>query len=150
VEPSLLEEWDDARAKKFEIRYEVEEVDLYSVATCMLQFQKLFGDLLWRAEDMHVSSEDALIALMATPGGLITAGHCTHEAVDRAGILGCDDGTANLLDFAFCFAAGNMRVDDRSNGAAPRSGEVADVLGMRWEGCQGIVEIGAARTGDGN
>jgi hypothetical protein len=137
VEPSLLEEWDDARAKKFEIRYEVEEVDLHSVATCTLQFQKLFGDLLWRAEDMHVSSTDVLIALMAAPGGLITAAHSTHEAVDRAGIFGCDDGTANLLDFAFCFAAVNMRVDDRMNGAAPRSGEVADVLDMRWEGLPG-------------
>ena len=137
MEPCLPEEWDDARAKKFEIRCEVEEVDLYSVATCMLQFQKLFGDLLWRAEDMHVSSEDALVALVTAPGGLITAGHSTHEAVDRAGILGCDDGTANLLDFAFCFAAVNMRVDDRMNGAAPRSGEVADVLDMRWEGLPG-------------
>ena len=38
AEPCFLKEWDDAGAKKFEIGCEVEEVDLYPVATRLLQF----------------------------------------------------------------------------------------------------------------
>jgi hypothetical protein len=108
----------------------VEKVNLYLVATRLLQFQKLFGDLLGRAEGMHVSPQNTLVALMAVPGGLIAAGHRTHEAVDRADILGCDDGTANLFDFVFGLVADDMRVDDGANGTGPRGGEIADVLGM--------------------
>ena len=108
----------------------MEKVNLYLVATRLLQFQKLFGDLLGRAEGMHVSPPNTLVALMAVPGGLIAAGHRTHEAVDRADILGCDDGTANLFDFVFGLVADDMRVDDGANGTGPRGGEIADVLGM--------------------
>jgi hypothetical protein len=38
AEPCLLEEWDDAGAKKIEIGCKVEEVDLYTVTTRLLQF----------------------------------------------------------------------------------------------------------------
>jgi hypothetical protein len=128
----------------------VEKVNLYLVVTRLLQFQKLFGDLLGRAEGMHVSPYDALVALMAAPGGLIAAGHRTHGSVDRSDILGCDDGAASLFDFAFGLAADDMWVDDGANGTAPCGGEVADVLGMRREGRQCIADIGAGRTGDEN
>ena len=99
---------------------------------------------------MHVSPDDALVAFMAAPGGLITARHCAHEAVDRAGILGCNDGAANLVDFTFCLAADDMRVDDRANGTTPRGSKIADVLGVRGEGRQRFADIGATRTGNEN
>src|SRR5207302_9249948 len=91
--------------EKLEIRCEVEEGDLYPVATRPLQTNQLFHNALGAADDLDVAPKGAVFVAMRLPGDRVAGPLVRNEAFDRTVIGRIEDSLVIALRLAVGLAA---------------------------------------------
>ena len=141
-----MHEWNDSLAEKFEIRDEVEKVDLNPVAARPLEPNEPIDDLFGGPNQMDVAPNHPLIAGRLPPRRLVAAGKRGVKVVRGYRILMIENGLILRPSLFLGVPADNVRIDDGADRAAPRLGCSFDLGIVRRQSLARLDRVGACRT----
>src|SRR5262249_61218665 len=143
----LMHERNDSLAEKFQIRDEVEEVDLNTVAARPLEPNEPIDDLFGRSNQMDVAADHPLIAGRLPPRRLIAADKCGVKVVRSYRVLMIENGLILRPSLFLGVPADNMQIDYGADRATPLLG-CSFYLGIVWrQSVAGLDWVCACRTG---
>src|SRR5215469_7472516 len=142
-----MHEWNDSLTEKFQIRDEVEEVDLNAVAARPLEPNEPIDDLFGRPDQMDVAANHPLIAGRLLPRRLIAAGKRGVKIVRSYRVLMIKNRLVLRPSLFLGVPTDNMRIDYGADRAAPLLGCSFYVGIVRRQGLAGLDRVGACRAG---
>src|SRR5262249_1300889 len=143
----LMHERNDPLPEKFQIRDEVEEVDLNAVAARPLEPNEPIDDLFGRSNQMDVAANHPLIAGRLPPRRLIAADKRGVKVVRCYRVLMIENGLILRPRFFLRVPADNMRIDHGADGAALLLGCGFYLGVVRRQSIARLDRVGAGRTG---
>jgi hypothetical protein len=142
-----MHKWNDSLTEKFQIRDEVEKVDLNPVATRPLETNEPIDDLFGGPNQMDVAPNHPLIAGRLPPLRLIATGKRGVKVVRGYRVLMIENGLILRPSLFLGIPADNVRIDYGADRAAVLLGGSFYPGIVRGQSFAGLDRVGACRTG---
>src|SRR5215471_1860466 len=143
----LMHERNDPLTKIFQIRNEVEEIDLNAVTARTLEADEPINDLFGGTHQMDIAANHPLITGRLLPRRLIAADKRGMKVVGSNRVLMIENGLILCPSLFLGIPADNMRIDYGADRAAPLLGCCFYLGIVRRQSVAGLDRVCPCRTG---